>query len=196
MTNVVFMWCRHKGDNVIGVDGHLPWCIKSDSEHFWNVVQNENVVCGRKTYEIFPEELPALKKVFVFSLQADYTTRNTADHIVVSSQKQLEDYLSEEDDIYVAGGAEIYKLFMEGKEKFKPHIVVDCVYEGDMKTEGTVVAEISDCISVLEKKYRKITPDYCADNVASAIWVRKGEFVEQKILKKVLAILEKDAIIR
>ena len=69
MTNVVFMWCRHKGDNIIGVDGHLPWCIKSDSEHFWRVVQNENVVCGRKTYESFPNELPALKKVFVFSLQ-------------------------------------------------------------------------------------------------------------------------------
>jgi len=195
MTNAVAIWCRHKGDNIIGVDNRLPWRIDSDNKHFWDIVCGENIVCGRKTYEGFPPELPVLKKVFVFSLQADYTTRNTADHIVVSSQKQLEDYIGEDDDIYIAGGAKIYQLFMTGKEKFKPHIVVDCVYTGDMKADGAV-AEISESVAVLEKKYRKITPDYCLDNVASSIWIRKGEFVEQRILKKILSVLEKNAVVR
>ena len=196
MTNVVFMWCRHQGDNVIGADEHLPWCIESDTKHFWDVVKDEIIVCGRKTYEGFPEPIPPLKKIFVFSSNKDFKVRDTAKHFVISSQKQLEDNLSEEEDVYVAGGAEIYKLFMEGKEKFKPHIVVDCVYEGDIQAGNAKLAEISDSVAVLEKKYRKITPDYCLDNVASSIWVRKGEFVEQDILKKVVHILEPNATLR
>lgn len=194
MTMVVMMWCRHISDNIIGVDGKLPWNIESDNKHFWDVVRNENVVCGRKTYESFPSELPMLKKVFVFSLQQDYVTRNNVDHIVVTTQKQLEDYVGEDEDIYIAGGAEIYKLFMQGKEKFKPHIVVDCVYMGDMSAQGDI-AEVSESVAVLEKKYRKITADYCLDNVKSSIWIRKGEFVEQRLLKKILSILEENAVV-
>ena len=197
MTNVVSMWCRHQGDNVIGADEHLPWCIESDTRHFWDVVKDEIIVCGRKTYESLPPPLMStVKKIFVFSTQADFKVCDKEHHVVISSQKQLEDNLSEEDDIYVAGGAEIYQLFMEGKEKFKPHIVVDCIYEGAIQIGNAKLTEISASVAILEKKYRKITPDYCLDNVASSIWVRKGEFVEQDILKKIVHILEPNATLR
>lgn len=196
MTNVVAMWCRHQGDNIIGTDNHLPWSIESDTKHFWDVVKDEIIVCGRKTYESLPPLMTSVKKIFVFSTQADFEVCDKEHHVVISSQKQLEDNLSEEEDIYVAGGSEIYQLFMEGKEKFKPHIVVDCVYEGKIENTGKVQKDISAAVALLEKKYRKITPDYCLDNVASSIWVRKGEFVEQDILKKVVHILEPNATLR
>ena len=196
MTNAVMIWCRHKGDNVIGVNNQLPWHIESDAQHFWNIVAEQNLVCGRKTYESFPENLPPLKRIFIFSGNADYEVRDKKRDIVVSSQKELENLLEENEDFYIAGGAEIYRLFMAGKEKFKPHIVVDCVYEGEITgNKDGVIAEISSCISVLNTKYRKITPDYVADKVFSSIWIRKGEFVEQKILKHIFCVLESDTTV-
>lgn len=35
----------------------------------------------------------------------------------------------------------------------------------------------------------------CLDNVKSAVWVRKGDFVEQSVLKRIAGILEKGATI-
>jgi dihydrofolate reductase len=38
-------------NNVIGRDGHLPWRLKSDLQHFRQVTLNRPVVMGRKTFE-------------------------------------------------------------------------------------------------------------------------------------------------
>ena len=119
-----------------------------------------------------------------------YEVINPKYHKLISSQKELKD---EEDDIYVVGGSFIYELFFRGKEALKPHIVIDCVYEGDIiDGEGDVV-DVSNLANDLNLFYRRITPFYKKGNVKSAIWIKKGEFVEQSILKEVVSILEKDA---
>ena len=191
MTMAVAIWCRHKDDNIIGTGNHLPWCIESDSKRFWDVVTNQNMVCGRKTYQSIPQEkLFYPQKIFVLSNNADFEVFDTKKHLLISSQKRLENNLAENEDIYIAGGAQIYELFMQGKEKFKPHIIVDCVYEGELLNIDESAVNITSVINEMQKKYRKITPDYCQDNVASAIWIRKGEFVEQSVLKRLVQILE------
>ncbi len=189
---VVAIWCRHKGDNLIGIGAHIPWRVNSDTERFLAVVEGQTVVCGRKTYESLPNRRIEGCQMYVMTSDTDYEVFDTARHKVIGSQKLLMDL---EEDIYVAGGAEIYRLFMTGKEKLKPHIVVDCVYSGAVEDMAGERIEITESVAVLEKKYRKITPDYCLNDVASAIWIRKGEFVEQSVLKRLVAILEKDAVI-
>ena len=191
MTMAVAIWCRHKDDNIIGINNHLPWCIESDSKRFWNIVTGQNMVCGRKTYQSMPaEKMDITQRIFVFSNNAAFDVFDAKKHVVISSQKKLEDNLDESEDIYIAGGAQIYELFMQGKEKFKPHIIVDCVYEGEISDLSGECVAITAVIDEMHKKYRKITPDYCQDNVASAIWIRKGEFVEQSVLKRLVQILE------
>lgn len=196
MTMVVAIWCRHTGDNVIGIDNALPWHIESDAQHFVDAVNGQNVVCGRKTYEGLPKEVIENCRIFVFSRQAEYDGLKSKSHQIISSQNELIDNIEETEDIYIAGGAEIYQLFMEGKEKLKPHIIVDCVYEGTLTKARGQVVDITPTVEIMAKKYRKMTPDYCQDQVASAIWIKKGEFVEQSVLKRLLSILEKDAVIR
>ena len=196
MTMVVAMWCRHLGDNIIGVNGQLPWRIDSDSKHFFDVVSGQNVVCGRKTYESFPDKTIEGCRLFVFSHHEAYELSDSKHHCLVRTQKELENLIGEDEDLYIAGGAEIYKMFMEGKEKFKPHIIVDCVYAGKLDEVNGECAEITSVIEGMAKKYRKITPDYCLDEVASSIWIRKGEFVSQDILKRIVCILEKGATLR
>lgn len=189
---VVAIWCRHKGDNLIGIGAYIPWQVKSDTERFLTVVEGQTVVCGRKTYESLPNRTITGCRIYVMTSEADYEVSDSALHKVISSQKVLTDL---EEDIYVAGGAEIYRLFLTGKEKLKPHIVVDCVYDGAVEDMAGERIDITESIAVLEKTYRKITPDYCLDNVATSIWIRKGEFVEQSVLKRLAAILEKNAVI-
>jgi len=196
MTMVVAMWCRHKGDDIIGINNQLPWSIPSDGKKFLDVVEGQNVVLGRKTYESLPQKTVGESKLFVFTTQSGYELYDYKNQHIVCSQKELADLLEEDEDLYVAGGAEIYQLFMDGKEKLKPHIIVDCVYEGDLLGKVGVMVNIKSVIETMSKKYKKITPDYCLDNVASAIWVRKGEFIEQSVLKRIICILEREAVLR
>lgn len=189
MTTVVAMWCRHKGDDVIAVDGKIPWNEPLDAQHFRDVVQGQNVVCGRKTYEALPNRTIEGGRLFVFSNNATYEVADDVNHFVISSQKQLEDFIGEEDALYVAGGADVYELFLAGKEKFKPQIIVDCIYDGEC-AKGEDVVTITPCVAIMEKKYRQLTPYYPAGNVVSAIWVKKGEFVEQSVLKRIVQIIE------
>lgn len=190
MTTVVTMWCRHEGDNLIGVNGEIPWHEPGDTKHFREVIAGQNVVCGRKTYETFGRTTEDCR-FFVFSGNPLYETADAENHLVLSSQKQLEDFIKEEDSLYVAGGAEIYELFFNGKEKFKPQIVVDCIYNGTLKEQSGEKTEITSCVAEMTKKYRQMTPYYSTGQVTSAIWIKKGEFVEQSVLKRIVQIIEK-----
>lgn len=187
---VVAMWCRHIGDNVIGIGGRIPWNVASDAKHFLDVVKGQAVVCGRKTYERLPGRTIVGSRMFVMSLNADYEVTDAVNHGVISGQKALADF---EDDLYIAGGAKIHELFMKGKEGLKPDIIVDCKYEGKMLPLEGEKADVTASVSAMEKGYRKISPDYCLDMVKSAVWIKKGRFVEQSVLKRIVGILEEGA---
>lgn len=187
---VVAMWCRHIGDNLIGIGADIPWHIPSDTARFLEVVKGQTVVCGRKTYESFPNRTIEGCKMFVLTSDAAYEVADEARHTVISGQKPLAEL---EDDLYIAGGAKVYHLFMSGKEKLKPQIVVDCLYEGEVTALEGERIDISESIAIMEKGYRRVSPFYMLDGVKAAIWLKKGEFVEQSVLKRIVEILEKGA---
>ena len=45
-------------------------------------------------------------------------------------------------------------------------------------------------IEILHKKYFKISIDYEQDNIITSIWVKKGGFVEQSVLKRIVYAIE------
>jgi dihydrofolate reductase len=181
MTKIA-VWCRHEGDNIIGVDGKIPWNVPSDSNRFWRLCAEMYMVCGRKTYESLPQKEKAAHKIFVLTQNSEYKTENENLHFAVNKLKFFKDF---EENLCISGGAEIYNLFME---KMPPEIVVDCVFEGDIKTPkaGQKVAQIGRSVEIMQQKYRKIGADATIDNVRVSVWMKKGEFVDQKCLKFVL----------
>lgn len=190
---VVAMWCRHQGDDVIGVGKIIPWNVPSDAGHFADVVTGQTVVCGRVTYESFPNRTIEGCRIFVMTANPDYEVSDLKMHKVIGAQRELADF---EEDIYIAGGASVYSLFMTGKEKLKPQIIVDCIYAGELAEAAGQRISISDSVALMQKNYRRISPFYCQDGVRSALWIRKGEFVEQSVLKRISAILEKNALVQ
>jgi dihydrofolate reductase / thymidylate synthase len=102
----------------IGRAGALPWNIPEDLRHFSEVTKGGTVVMGRNTYESIPEEKRPLRgrKNIVLTNQDLYGDDKREDAIAVYNNiDKLRDYVIRNrrtEDIYIIGGASIYKKFM------------------------------------------------------------------------------------
>ena len=185
MTKIA-VWCRRQGDNLIGIGAKIPWHIPSDFRRFRKITEGGNLVVGEKTYESFPNRTLPNRNIYVLTLTPGYEVSDKEHHFVSGNIKEFGDF---EDDLYICGGATIYKLFMSSGAKLLPDIIVDSKYLGEAdKLEGPKI-DITPCIEVMEKLYQKVTPDYEQENVLTSLWVKKGDFVEQSILKKLINII-------
>ena len=96
-------------NNVIGIRNRIPWNIKEDIERFKRLTLDHPVIMGRRTYESIPERfrpLPQRKNIIL--------SRNLEQKegiFVAGSIKEALEF-TENQDSYVIGGAEIYKLFL------------------------------------------------------------------------------------
>lgn len=187
MTKIA-IWCRHAADNLIGIGDDIPWHIPSDSKFFQDVIAGQDVVMGRKTYETVPPTVLAESAVWVLTSDKDYEVCNPKAEKVITDIREFKEF---EGDLYISGGAKIYQAFMDGAPKLLPDIIVDCVYSGTIndKLSGEKIT-ITPCIDLMKKKYFKITDDFEKDGVRAALWVKKGDFVEQSVLKRLLSLLE------
>ena len=187
MTKVA-IWCRHKDDNIIGIGAEIPWHVSSDFQRFRRITAEQNIIAGEKTYESFPNRTLPNRKIFVLSFNPDYEVSDKNNHFVVTDVNYFKDYSK---DLYIAGGASIYKLFMTSPSKLNPDIVVDSVYMGDLNPELTGdKIDITPCIDFMHKNYIKVSKDYVQDNVVTSVHVKISAFVEQSVLKKIVTAIE------
>jgi dihydrofolate reductase len=93
------------GDNgVIGREGDLPWHLPADLQHFKALTTGHAIIMGRKTFESIGRLLPNRRSVIV--------TRNPAyRHEGATVVNKLQDAfaLAERDEVFVIGGAEIFR---------------------------------------------------------------------------------------
>ncbi|MFP5115009.1 dihydrofolate reductase [Bacillaceae bacterium C204] len=93
-------------NRVIGKDNQLPWRLPEDLKFFKRVTMGHPIAMGRKTHESIGRVLPGRENI-VITRQADYqsedcTVFSSVEEFVRFSQKQ-------NDEIFVIGGAEIFK---------------------------------------------------------------------------------------
>lgn len=109
--------CSYPG-SVIGVDGELPWDIKRDKQFFRDLTSGHVVIMGRKTYETLGNPLKNRENVVVSRedqiIDGIYVTHSLSESFIVSNE-YAKKYLS---DIYIIGGAQIYKFFFPFIEIF------------------------------------------------------------------------------
>lgn len=185
MTKVA-VWCRHEGDNIIGIGKDIPWDVPSDVHKFIKIVSGNAIVAGRTTYETLPPSFD-VEQIVVLTSNPDYELRNPEKHRLVSKINVFKDF---EEDIYICGGAQVYEAFINGGPKLMPDIIVDCVYHGSLAEAKGEAVDITSCIEQMPKKYFKISSDYEQDGVTTSIYIKRGDFVEQSVLKRILGIIE------
>lgn len=187
MTKVA-IWCRHKNDNIIGIGPNIPWHISSDFQRFKRITTGQNLIAGEKTYESFPNKTLPNRKIFILTFNKDYEVSDKENHFVVNDVNFFKEFNR---DLYIVGGASIYKLFMDAPSKLNPDIVVDCVYMGDLNPElkGNKI-DITPCIEFMKKNYIKISNDYEQDNIITSIYVKTSAFIDQEVLKRIVTAIE------
>jgi dihydrofolate reductase len=96
-------------NNVIGLNGKMPWHIPQDLRHFKNKTLNHTVVMGRKTFDAIGHPLNDRKNIILTS----DTNLFAAGCIVTHTVEQCLDLLKKENgEIFVIGGTSLFQLFM------------------------------------------------------------------------------------
>jgi dihydrofolate reductase len=115
------------GENrVIGAKASLPWHLPRDMRYFRTLTTGHSVVMGRKTFETLNVPLPNRHNVVI--TKASTYVADGAD--VVDSLEAALAAVGDDDEVFVAGGGEIYRLALPRADRIYL-TVVHGRFEGD-----------------------------------------------------------------
>lgn len=95
-------------NNVIGKDGIIPWIIPGEQKRFKELTLGKTIIMGRKSYEEIGRPLPG-RKTIVVSKSEVFDGEN---YCTVKSLGEAFELTKDEEEIFIAGGGELYKETM------------------------------------------------------------------------------------
>lgn len=105
-------------NGVIGDENRLIWHISEDLRHFKSTTQGHSVVMGRKTFESLGRALPNRENIVI--TRQDITIEGCK---VAHSLRQAIDISSEQEELFIIGGAQIYEQALSIADRFYLTIV-------------------------------------------------------------------------
>ncbi len=145
-------------NRVIGKDGSMPWHLPADLQFFKKLTSGHPILMGRKTWDSLGRPLPNRRNL-VLSRQS--TPLVGAEVITDLSQLST---LGLTGDVYVIGGAEIYRLLL-------PHCTSLYLTELNFTAEGdTFFPEFASLFPVVETLHS--SPE--------AVWKRYQQLPQQR----------------
>jgi dihydrofolate reductase len=116
-------------NNVIGVNGDLPWHLPEDLAHFKRTTLGQPVIMGRVTWQSIPEKfrpLPGRTNVVV-SRQTDFVAPGAQ---VVNSLQAALNLFPADEVVWLIGGAQLYAQAMPLAQQLVV-TEIDADYAGD-----------------------------------------------------------------
>ena len=92
-------------NNAIGKNNQLLWHLPADLKHFRAITSGHPIIMGRKTYNSIGRPLPNRRNI-VITRQTNLTIPNVE---LVNSLQEAIALCDTENEVFVVGGAEIYK---------------------------------------------------------------------------------------
>ena len=112
-------------NKVIGKNGRIPWKIKGEQKRFKDLTTGNIVIMGRKTYEEIGHPLPNR-----YTIVVSKTKKFEADNCTTVTSLDEAIKMAGNRDIYISGGAALYKDAVNIAEKM--YITeIDAIVEGD-----------------------------------------------------------------
>jgi dihydrofolate reductase len=99
-------------NNAIGKDNKLLWHLPKDLKHFKEITTGGTVIMGRKTYDSVGRPLPNRRNIIITRQQIEIPGCE-----VVNSVEAALDLCRDEAEVFIVGGAEIYRLAMPLTDK-------------------------------------------------------------------------------
>lgn len=100
-------------NNVIGVNGKLPWHLSDDLKRFKAMTMGKPIVMGRKTYESIGRPLPGRQNI-VITTRVDFVADGCE---VVTSPDAAIAAAGNAAEIMIIGGEQIYALFLSKADR-------------------------------------------------------------------------------
>lgn len=102
-------------NNALGKENDLVWHLPDDFKRFKRITSGHHIIMGRKTFESFPKLLPNRTHIII-TRKKDYQPEGT---IVVNSLEDALNSTGNDDEVFIIGGGEIYKLAIEKADKIE-----------------------------------------------------------------------------
>lgn len=118
-------------NNVIGINGRIPWKIKEDMQRFKELTLYHPVIMGRKTYESIPEKfrpLPQRENIILSRTlerkEGIYVARSVDEALAATA-------LGNNQEPYIIGGEQVYNSFLDLSNRIELTRIHKIYYEGD-----------------------------------------------------------------
>ena len=100
-------------NNELGKDNNLIWHLPNDLKFFKETTTGKTIIMGRRTFESLPKMLPGRRHI-VLSKSDDFNDEVLVFHNLEDLLKYFED---SKEELFVIGGASIYKSFLDYADK-------------------------------------------------------------------------------
>lgn len=114
-------------NNVIGNNGIIPWKIKGEQKRFKELTTGKTIIIGRKSFEEIGRPLPN-RKTIIISNTKDIVANNCT---TVKSLSEAFDLVKDEEEVFVAGGGQVYKEALPYLDKIYI-TVIDKIIDGNV----------------------------------------------------------------
>ncbi len=140
---------------VIGNGSLIPWRVPGEQRRFRELTTNQLVIMGRRTFESIGRALPDRTTLV---LTRDRTFQPAAALVAASlDEAALVVQQAPGDDVFIAGGAEIYAAFM-------PYVDLAHVTEIDLDVEGDIF------FPALPDRFRLVASSRCPAPAPLLLW--------------------------
>jgi dihydrofolate reductase len=95
-------------NNVIGVDGELPWRLPEDLKRFKEITMGKPMIMGRATFDSIGRALPGRTNIVLTRL-TDFVAEGCE---VVDGVEAALDAAGDAEEVMIIGGGEIYRQFL------------------------------------------------------------------------------------
>ena len=115
--------------NQIGLNGTMPWHLSADLKHFKKTTNGHTIIMGRKTFDSIGKALPNRMNFVISSDPKNVNAYEVCSFL--SLEKAIEKARLFDDEIYIIGGASIYKQTFHLADKL---IITHVDYNGAADT--------------------------------------------------------------
>ncbi len=132
---VISLIVAHSSNRVIGIDGQLPWHIPDDLKYFKAITIGKPIIMGRKTFDSIGKPLPGRLNIIITKntdlIIEECVVVNNLEAAITEAKNYLKMQDSEQEEIFIIGGAQIFKQSMQFVNKI--YITeVHAEYAGDV----------------------------------------------------------------
>ena len=103
-------------NDAIGKDNNLIWSLPNDLKRFKKLTSGHCIIMGRKTFDSFPGLLPNRKHIIISkNINGSFPEKVT----VVNNFEDALNEAANDDNPFIIGGGQIYKLAMDISNKIE-----------------------------------------------------------------------------